>query len=470
MLNISTFIFPFISYPYVSRIVGPAGVGKVSTAISIVAYFNMIAQLGIPTYGIRACAKVRDDRAKLSRTASELLVINMIMGALSLVTLGALVIIMPQLANDRLLYIVMSTTILFSCIGMEWLFKALEEYTFITKWSILFKAIACILMFALVRTKNDYVWYGVLTIFAASASAVVNFVVARKYVDIGISVKAFSLKPHMRPAFTFFALTCATTVYTNLDTVMLAFMTSDVDVGYYSTAVKVKTILIGLVTSLATVLLPRASYYVEKHQFKEFWGVASKAMQFVVQFAIPLMLYSMLYAGDCIYLLSGADYSGAIIPMIVIMPTLLFIGITNVLGIQIMVPLGREKQVLISVILGAVVDCVINVILIPKYASLGAAIGTTVAEAVVLIYQIIVLWSDIKEVILKLPVVRSFIFGIFGMLSSFILVKWIDSSTVLLKMTLSVHSFVVLAITSVIFFGVYILQFLIFRGNKKRTF
>lgn len=238
-------------------------------------------------------------------------------------------------------------------------------------------------------------------------------------------------------------MSCATTIYTNLDTVMLGFMKTDVDVGYYNAAVKIKNILVSIVTSLGAVLLPRASYYVEKELLDEFKQITKKALSFVFLIASPLMLYFMLYAKEGIYFLSGNAYKGAILPMQIIMPTLLCIGITNVLGMQMLVPMGKEKVVLYSEIVGAIVDVVINALLIPRFASAGAAIGTLVAEFIVLIFQYIVLKDALTERLKQIHYIRIVFALILGAVSSI----WI-------KM-LGLGLFLTLVISAILFFGVY---------------
>ena len=275
ILSISGFIFPFITFPYISRILLPEGTGRVNFATSLINYFVMLAMLGIPTYGIRACAQVRDDKEKLTRTAHELLFINLIMSLVSYALLAAALLFVPRLFEDRLLYIIVSSTILFTAIGMEWLFKALEQYTYITVRSLVFKAIAVVAMFLLVHQKSDYVIYGGISIFAASASNILNFIHARKYI-IMHPIGNYNLKKHLKPVLVFFAMACATTIYTNLDNVMLGFMKGDVDVGYYNAAVKIKLILVAIVTSLGNVLLPRVSYYIQHGQMSEFKTVCKR--------------------------------------------------------------------------------------------------------------------------------------------------------------------------------------------------
>lgn len=450
ILTMSSFIFPLITFPYVSRILLPTGTGKVSFATSVVTYFSMFAQLGIPTYGIRACAKVRDNREELSKVVQELLCINLIMSIVSYVVLYMALYAVPRFQEEKALYVLLSFTIILTTIGMEWLYKALEQYTYITIRSVIFKFVALIAMFLLVHEQKDYVIYGGITIFAASASNIMNLINAHKYVDLR-PIGNYDFKRHMKPILIFFAMSCATTIYTNLDTVMLGFMSTDTDVGYYNAAVKIKIILVSVVTSLGTVLLPRASYYIQQGKLDEFRRITKKALNFVVLIATPLMIYFMYYAKEGIYFLSGSAYAGAVVPMQVIMPTLLLIGITNILGIQILVPMGREKTVLYSEIAGAIVDIIVNALLIPKYASTGAAIGTLVAEFAVLVVQYWALKNEVRDSFKQIHYIRIAIALVLGSMASL----WVK--------LLGLGNFITLVISALLFFGAYALVLLAFK-------
>lgn len=442
ILTMSSFIFPLITFPYTSRVLLPVGTGKISFATSLITYFSMFAQLGIPTYGIRACAKVRDNREELTRTVHELLMINLIMSAVSYVVLGVALFAVPKLYDDRTLYVITSSTILLSAIGMEWLYRALEQYTYITIRSLCVKVVAIVVMFLLIHNPNDYVLYGLLSVLASSASNILNLINARKYIDLR-PIGGYNLSRHLKPVFVFFAMSCATVIYTNLDTVMLGFMATDTDVGYYNAAIKIKTILVSIVTSLGTVLLPRASYYIEHGMLDEFERITKKALNFVFLVATPMMIYFILFAKEGIYFLSGSAYDGAILPMQILMPTLLLIGITNVLGIQILVPLGKEKIVLYSEIAGAVVDVIINALLIPGYQSAGAALGTLVAEAVVLLVQYAALRDGIGKSFAAISYKKIIVALVVAIAASFGFKK------------LNLGTFITLLLSAILFFGCY---------------
>ena len=444
ILTGSSFIFPMITFPYISRILLPEGVGKVNFATAIASYFTMFAMLGVPTYGVRACAKIRDDKKELSRTVQEILIINLLVGLVAYIVYFWSVWNIPRLRSDSTLFYIMSAAIILNVAGVEWLYKGLEEYSYITVRSIAFKLASLVLMFLFVKSKQDYVIYGAVSLLAGAGSNLLNLLKLRSYIALR-PVGGYCFARHIKPIMVFFLMSVATTVYTNLDTVMLGFMKTDIDVGYYSAAVKVKNILVSTVTALGTVLLPRVSYYIEHKMEDEFVRISRKALNFVVVAALPLIVYFTIFAEESVLLLSGNSFAGAVFPMQIIMPTVLFIGITNMLGMQIMVPLDKENLVFYSVLAGAVVDLIINMICIPSMASAGAAVGTLVAEFVVLIIQIVMLRERIREFMKSLQIGKI----LMAVSCAAAVCLWVKQ--------MDISAFFALAMSAMIFFGVYVL-------------
>ena len=390
ILTASNFIFPLITFPYVSRVLGASGTGKVSFAISVVSYFTMVAALGVPTYGIRAAAKARDDQEKLNRTTQEILIIHLFMMILVSIAYFMAILFVPRFQSDRILFLVVGVSILLDPLGVNWLYQGLEQYGYIAKRSIFLIFGGVILMFMFIHSPDDYVFYGVTSILASAGSNVLNFINLRKYVSLK-PVGDYNIKQHLKPILILFAQVVAVNIYTNLDNVMLGFMKTDLDVGLYAAAVKVKTILTSLVTSLGAVLLPRLSYYIMEGRKEEFQALIKKAYNFVIVIAFPLMPFTIFYAKDCLIFLSGNEFIGATLAMQIIAPTIVLIGLSNLLGIQVLTPLNREKQLVYSVVAGAVADLILNMVFIPEMGAAGAALGTLVAEAVVLMVQILYL-------------------------------------------------------------------------------
>ncbi len=407
ILRMSSFIFPLITYPYVARVLGATGNGQVRFAASFVSYFTMFACLGIPTYGIRACAECRDDRARLSRTVKELLGIQAVTTAISYVVMLVLMFSVPMLSERKTIILLTSVSILLTSFGMEWFYQAIEEYTYITVRNLSLKVLSVVLMFLFVKSENDALIYAGITIIGSVGSNIFNMLRVGKYVDLkpwkdkkagtvdsamnAQREKSSGIKRHLKPIFIFFMMSVASSIYLNLDTVMLGFIHGEEEVGYYDAAVRIKSVLISLVTALGTVLLPRVSYYVENGMMEEFRKVLRKSYEFVLALALPLTVFFILQARNTILIIAGGEFEASIAPMQAILPTLVCIGISNIIGIQVLIPLKYEKYTAWSTVIGAVVDLCLNVWLIPLYGALGAAIGTLVAEVVVLFVQMVMM-------------------------------------------------------------------------------
>ncbi len=452
IMSASSIVFPLITFPYISRVLMATGNGKVATASAVITYFNMFASLGIPTYGIRACAKVRDDKEKLSKTVQELLIINSITMFLTLIAFIFTVALIPEFAAEKNLYIINGIGMVLNVFAITWLYNALEQYAYITVINMIVKLVSLILMFMLVKQPEDYVIYGGITVFASSASYIFNFIYATKFVSLK-KAGSYDFRVHMKPILRFFAMSAATSVYTNLDVVMLRFMQGDTEVGYYNAAIKVKTILVTLITSLGTVLLPRLSYYIKKDKKDDFYRMIGKAVDFVVIAGLPLMIYFMLYAKESIQFLAGDGYKGAVLPMIILMPTVLLIGLSNITGIQILTPQNMEQKVLNSIVCGAVVDFILNLILIPKMASSGAALATTIAEIVVLIVQCVYLKDILKDIVRGVEWIKVGFAIILGTIAGIAVKILMDLSGI--GWSMEIQSLAVLVVSSGIFFGVY---------------
>lgn len=403
ILTVSSVLFPLITFPYISRVLLVAGNGKVAFATSVVSYFTMFASLGLPTYGVRACAKVRDDKEKLSQTVQELLIISGITTAITYIVFFVSLFVIPEFAAERKLLMVTALSIGLTSIGVQWLYNALEQYSYITTCALVFKVIGMALMFILIRKPEDYVLYGFVYVVGSFGSYVMNFLRLRKFVSFK-KTGSYNLRQHIKPTLRFFLLSAATSVYLNLDVVMLQFMKGDIEVGYYNAGIKVKTVLVTCVTSLGTVMLPRLSYYVQQEAEEAFRKLVAKAFSFVLIVATAVSIYFTLYAKESILLLAGKDFLPAVGPMVILMPTVLLIGLSNITGIQILTPRGEEIKVVYSVTAGAVLDFVFNLILIPKFGADGAAFSTLMAEVLVLAIQGFGLHKELKGIVKEIQV------------------------------------------------------------------
>lgn len=452
LLKVSTIIFPLIIYPYVSRTIGADGIGKVSFATSVITYFSIISQLGVPTYGIRSIAQVANDETERSKRVQEILIINIITTIVAYAFFSISILTVNRFRVDSILLIITSLEMGFNTIGMVWLFSGLEQYAFITKRSLAFKVISLILILVLVKKTEDYIIYGSILVFSNVGSNIINLLYSRKFITYK-KTGTYDFKRHIKPILTFLSMSVATTVYTSLDTVMLGFVKDDYQVGYYNASIKIRSVLLGVVNSLATVLLPRSSYYVKEKRMTEFINISQKAFNFVVVLGAPLWIYFSIFAKESILILSGADFLPAISPMILIMPTVFICGISNLTAIQMLVSLNKEIEVLKSQVVGAIIDFILNMVFIPYFEASAAAAATMVAEFVIMIMQVIALHKENIYV----SKTTSFYKIILSTVLAVIVSIWV-------KFALN-NAFVILVISAFLFFSIYYLILLLMKEN-----
>lgn len=381
-------VFPLITFPYSSRVLGPEGLGKVNFAQSIISYFAMIAAIGISSYSVREAAKLRNNKCELSKFVKEIITINLCSTIFAYILLIIALCIIPKFSDYRNLLIICSCSILFTTFGMEWLYVALEDFTYITIRSLVFQIISLVLLFLFVKTEDDILKYAGIGIVSSVGSNVCNFLHVRHFLDLRTK-EILELKKHLKPIFLLFSMSIAVSIYTSLDTTMLGFLAGDEQVGYYSAATKINRMVLSVITSAIAVLMPRLSYYVSQGDKEQFSNLAVKAFNVTTIISFPCAAGLSLVAYPIIHVFSGTGYEPAVIVMKIMNPVIIAISFSNLIGIQFFMPLGKEKLTIFSVIFGAMINFTLNLFLIPRHGAKGAAIATVVAETVVTIVQLI---------------------------------------------------------------------------------
>ena len=379
ILVISNYIFPLITFAYVARTLTVDGLGNVAFAQSVLSYFSYIAILGIPTYGLRECAKVRDDKEKLSHMVQELLIINLISTIVSYVCFAIVLVLVPRFWQNRTLFLIMSLGIVLKTIGVEWLYQALEEYSYITVRSLLVKCVSVVLTFLLIRDSEDYVWYGFLTIFASSASNVCNFIRVRKYISFSRNERYYPAR-HLKPVFSLFWASIIISVYANFDVVMIGMIKTEREVGLYNVALKIKSLIMVTIMALADVTVSRIAYYHSQGAEEKIVGLAVKTMRLALLITIPVAIYVFFYAENVIHFVCGSQYVEAVSVLRVLTLCVLPLVFTFLFGQQLLIPMGLEKRYTQSVFGGLWINLILNLLMIPSMGAVGAAIGTLVTE------------------------------------------------------------------------------------------
>ena len=399
ILSLSLIIFPFITFPYITRVLGVEVNGIISFSSATINYFSLFATLGLTTYGVKACAQVKDNSKELSKVVHELLMISSVAAIIVLTLLYCLCFWIPKFRQCALFIVVYSINIIGNVIGINWMYQGIEKYKYVTTRSIAFKIISILMMFLLVHDPEDGIWYAVVSVFAVAGGNLYNFIHARKYISFK-RLDNYNWKRHIAPLMILFATNLAVNVYSNLDTVMLGFIQNDYATGIYTVAVKIKTILLTLVSSFSLVIMSRLSYVKTKQNAdnNQFLTILKKSYSVIVMITIPLVIFFIMFAKESILILSGKDFVEATEPMVILMPTIVLSALSQIIGSQYSVSIGKEKNLMIAVICGAIMNVICNACLIPKYSYNGAAVGTLIAEFTQFFIQIFLALNMVRKV------------------------------------------------------------------------
>ncbi|WP_345951604.1 flippase [Mucilaginibacter sp. PAMB04274] len=381
LLSLSNILFPIISFPYVSKVVGPSGVGKVQFITSYAQYFGLIAALGIPVYGIREIAKAKHDRSKLNNVFSELSVIYFGTSLMLAVVYLASLFFIADFKSNPDLYLWSVLLVLLSFTSIDWFYEGLEQFRTVAIRSIVIRVFSLIAMFVLIHSGKDYHWYLLIIIFTTLSNNAVNMV--RLHKSVSVKLKGLDLKRHLKPLFLIFSTTIATSMYTMLDTVLLGFLANTHAVGLYTAAVKLSKIALPIVTSLGMVLIPGLAKNLSLRNYNDVQVTLNRSFAFTAFFSIPIGFGLALLAPEFIVAFSSAKFLDATQAMQILAILPLTIGFGYLFGFQILVPDGKDKQMLFSVLGGVVTGLVLNFTLVPRLEHVGAAIANVVSEMVV---------------------------------------------------------------------------------------
>lgn len=376
-----TVIVPLITFPYISRIFLTEGTGQLNFANSVATIFSLIASLGIYTYGVREGVKVRDNKEHFSKLAHELLIINALATIIAYVLFFVCVNNIPSFMEHKLLLYIYSMQILFTAMGCDWVFGVYEEYTYITLRQIVVQIVTIVAMFLLVHEPKDiYIWAGISVVSSVGAN-IFNMVHALKYISLRKKYR-YCLSVHILPILVLFATQLASKVYNNLDTILLGMMATDHDVGVYSAAVKVNTILITVFMAMTPVFVPRIMDLIRSKDQKAYNAFIKKIFSLLFGLAIPACVGLEMMRKPVVVLLAGEAFLESADTMAILAPVILVTSLSSVLYYDILVPISKESKVLLSTVVAALVNLAISVLLIPILKVKGAAIGSLIAECV----------------------------------------------------------------------------------------
>ena len=382
----SQLLFPLITFPYASRIMLADGIGHVSFFQSIISYISLFTCLGIPMYAIREVAKVRNNAVEMTRTTVEILLLHAFLSILGYVVVAVICMTVTQVQADIPLFLLLSTTIFFTAIGCEWFYQGIEDFKYVAVRGVLVKLISVVLLFFLVKTKEDILWYGAYSVLGILGGNIFNFIRLRKYLSRDV-IDFRTLHPlkHLKPALHVFALNVIISIYIQMNNVLLGFMKDAEAVGYFTAATKLMVMAMSILGSLGNVMMPHISNLIAVGRMDESKALIQKSYDLVLALAMPLTVGLIFTSPSAILLLSGMDFIPAILTSQIVAFNILMVGLSGVMGIQVLYPLGKINIVILSTFIGAITNVLLNILLVPRYGHNGTAIAYMLAEAAVTI-------------------------------------------------------------------------------------
>jgi len=293
--------------------------------------------------------------------------------------------------------------LVFSYLLIEWMYKGLEEFRFITVRTVIIRSIYVALVFLFVRNQNDYVIYYLLTTISIVLNALVNVYYTRKYIDFKWAT--ISIDKYLKPILILGLYTVLTNMYTTFNVAYLGFVSGETEVGYYTTSIKLFSIFLSVFSAVTSVMLPRMSSLIAEGKLDEYKKLINKTTEALIGLSTPFIILSIIFAPAIVRFIAGDGYEGSILPMRIISPLVFVIGYEQILITQSLMPLKKDNSILINSAIGAVAGILMNILLVSHFGSIGSSIVWVISEIAVLLSAQFFMY---KYVQLKFPIIDLF--------------------------------------------------------------
>lgn len=394
LLLSANILFPLITFPYLTRVLGPEGIGRVQFVQAFSDYFRLFASLGIPLYGLRQIARVRNDRDELDRVFSEIVIVAFVANLIAFaVYLGAFLVV-PKLRNEGSLVLLFGGYVFVNFLTLDWYFQGIEDYRFITLRGLLVKLAAVAVVFTCITESTDALVYGLVVsgsfIVANALNALASTRTAR------FRVRCVCPSRHLRGIFSSFLMAVIVKLYVGLDKIMLGFISGDEFVGYYALGDRIVRLLVVLVTSLSTVMIPRVSNLMENGNPEEVDRLLGTSVSFLLGLALPVTIGTVLLSPNLARLFGGEAFGPSVGSLRLLALMVLPTGVTSIAGLQILYAAGREREYIVSLLAASGTALLLNVLLIPSFRHVGAAGATAVASTVGAVLQVYFARAEVR--------------------------------------------------------------------------
>lgn len=381
-------LIPLIVFPYVTRILGPEKLGKINFAESIIGYFIIFSQLGIRSYATRELARNRDNIEIRSCIFWEVTTILLFTTSLASICYFILILFVPRFSVDLILYIVIFPNLIFDNLNYEWFYTAIEDQVFITRRFILVKVLQIVLIFTLIKAKNHYIIYAGIAVGLNSISAFFNIFHLRKYIKFK-PLNQLQIKRHIRLILIIFSSVIATKINRVLDVTMIGTMINEESVSFYNVANRIVMIARDLILSIIFVLTPRIENVFKKGDYETYKHYLNISLSGILMLGFPVTVGIVLLAPEIVSIIAGELYTSSILSMQLLSPIIIIVGLTNIVVSLILFPNHRENMYTVAVSISAALNCLFNLIMIPRMGINGAILGTVLSSLILLIITIL---------------------------------------------------------------------------------
>lgn len=379
ILNIGNYLLGFITYPYVTRVLGPEYLGKANYANSIVSYFVLIGGLGINAYAIREGGKYRKDSERLGKFVAELIIITLASSIIAFIALLTVIVFSDNLTT-KILLLVYGVNVFSTNLSCNWFFAMNEEFEYIAIRTLLVRLISVVATFLFIKTPSDVFWYSGISSLVSVITMIMNGFVIRRNIKI-FYYKGYNIKEHIIPVIVLFASAVAVELYVNSDVTLIGLMRSDCEVGLYSSVYRIVQIISLLFGGITTVLLPRASYFYKQKMDSEYMEYVSKGINYLLMFSIPTCVGFFMLGEDVIRYVLGTQYIGAVLCIRIMSFNIVLSTLSGFISSVVVLTHDKEKIYMISTTVAAVENIMLNLVAIRYFSINGAATTTLLAEA-----------------------------------------------------------------------------------------
>lgn len=426
LLTISGYVFPLLTFPYVTRILGPEGLGKANFVLGIVDYAVLFSTLGLGTIGIREIAKCSEDKEKLNRTFSQLLTLHLCMTfVISLVYFGA-ILLTPDLRNNFDLYAIGFCKLLFNVYLIEWLFSGLQDFRYITIRTIVTRFIYVALVFLFVRENDDIIAYIVVTVVQVILNAVINWRYCTKVVTF--TFRRDGIKVFFKPVLSLGINILLLSFYSTFITLYLGFVCTDEAIGYFTTSTKIYSIILSILSAFNGALMPYLNSLYGQGKTDELKSTINKSLLLVLYISLPVTTYCFVMSEDVITLIAGVGYERAIIPFQLIILQVVLVGLSQITELQILLTYNKLKQILLITLCTTLMSVGIMVLFAPRYAELAAAYAVMVPHILECALLMIFAYKCIKFTIQVRSLLIYVIFSAIVFAECFFMKDYIDGT------------------------------------------